>query len=134
MPSPISNMKRSYYNVAGIECEKVILRTKMDFSVGNAFKYIYRCNNVLPKGSFEEDLNKAVYSLENAIKYHTNKFAGKISVDKYINLLDSSAFSENLWNALVAILKGHADSMYIAEDMYVVAIECIKKELSGVTN
>lgn len=124
-------MKRSYYNVAGIECEKVILQTKMDFSIGNAFKYVYRCNNVLPKGSFEEDLLKAIYNLENGIKHHTNTFHGRASANKYINLLDREAFSENLWNALIAILKGHADNTFIAENMYEVAINCIKQELEG---
>lgn len=130
----MNNMKRSYYNVAGIECEKVILQIRMDFSVGNAFKYIYRCNNVLPKGSFEEDLNKAIYNLENAIKYHTNTFSGRQNADKYINLLDSSAFSENLWNALLCILRGHADNTYIPETMYTLAIEMIKQELEGAFN
>lgn len=127
----MNNLKKDYYNVCGIECEKVILQTKMNFSVGNSFKYIYRCNTILPKGSIIEDLNKAIYNLENAIKYHTNTYSGKINADKYINLLDSSAFSENLWNALVAILRGHADAMYMPDTMYELAISLIQEELNG---
>ena len=86
---------------------------------------------MLAKGSFEEDLNKAIYNLKNAIKYHTNTYSGRMSADKYINLLDSSAFSENLWNTLVCILRGHADNTYIPETMYELAIDLIQQELAG---
>jgi hypothetical protein len=123
-----NEMKRDYYNMAGVECEEIILHLKMDFSTGNAFKYVYRCNNIMPKGNIVEDLKKSIYNLRNSIKYSIGyrSTLGK----KYVNLLDESVFSENLWNAIQSILLGWSDP-YCSENMFEDAIRYIELELKN---
>ena len=55
--------KVSYYNTTSIELIDLIELLRLPFSLGNALKYIVRCNAKDSKGSFNHDLNKALYYL-----------------------------------------------------------------------
>lgn len=49
------------------------------FSLGNAFKYLVRCEN---KGFFDEDLKKALYYLERHIKHGPEYSLPAVSDDR----------------------------------------------------
>lgn len=48
----------------GIEC--IEISRNLNFQLGNAFKYLYRCKE---KNAFEEDINKAIWYLKDAVIY-----------------------------------------------------------------
>jgi hypothetical protein len=54
----------THYNQGQIECIEVIDQLNLGFSLGNALKYIWRCND---KGKKIEDLRKAVWYIEHEI-------------------------------------------------------------------
>ena len=59
---------------SGVEC--IDITRHMDFCVGNAFKYLFRCGS---KGSAAEDLKKARWYLEDALKHRRKGWAQKLS-------------------------------------------------------
>lgn len=89
--------KIDYYNV-GIECIDIIERLYLHFSCGNAFKYLYRSNNIRPKGEVLSDLNKTIYYLNRMLgRPRLNPVSG---ADACIALLDSTMFSTPIYNAI----------------------------------
>jgi hypothetical protein len=58
-----------YNQIAGVECIDVIDQLKLNFNLGNALKYIWRCEH---KGKKIEDLRKAVHYLNREITKETN--------------------------------------------------------------
>ena len=54
-----------HYNVGTIEVIEVIEDWKLNFNLGNAIKYIGRCEHKLNK---EEDIKKAIWYLERELK------------------------------------------------------------------
>ncbi len=54
-----------HYKAGGIETIGYIEAKKLDFHLGNAVKYISRAGL---KGSYEEDLKKAIWYLNRAIE------------------------------------------------------------------
>ena len=95
--------KINYYNVSSIECIDIITELNLNFSEGNAFKYLYRSNNVRPKGDVLHDLNKALYYL-NKMSQNTRKTIKYKDPDYYMNNLDSLMFSVNVYCAMREIL------------------------------
>ena len=55
----------SHYNVGTIEVITVIEDWKLNFNLGNAIKYIGRCEH---KNNKEEDIKKAIWYLERELK------------------------------------------------------------------
>lgn len=55
----------SYYKSGKMECIEIIEAFQLDFHLGNAVKYIIRSGK---KGDAKEDLNKAIWYLQRAIK------------------------------------------------------------------
>lgn len=55
----------SHYKGKGLECIQVIKAFDLNFSLGNAVKYILRAGK---KGSKKQDLQKAVWYLNNEIE------------------------------------------------------------------
>jgi len=53
-----------HYNQGEIECIDVIEQLDMGFCLGNALKYIWRCED---KGNKIEDLNKAIWYIDREI-------------------------------------------------------------------
>ena len=63
-----------HYETNGIECIDAMQASQgdeavRDFCICNAFKYIWRCSY---KGTFVQDLEKAVWYLNKAIKIEKN--------------------------------------------------------------
>lgn len=54
-----------HYNKGDIECIDVIEQLDLNFNLGNALKYIWRCES---KGSKKEDLSKAVWYLNRELE------------------------------------------------------------------
>lgn len=66
-----NNVKHpKHYNVhpSGVEC--IEITRHMNFNLGNAFKYIWRCED---KGKKIEDLEKAIFYIEEEIKLERMK-------------------------------------------------------------
>ncbi len=59
---------------SGVEC--IDITRHMDFCLGNAFKYLFRCGS---KGSPLEDLKKARWYLEDALKHRRKGLLCRIS-------------------------------------------------------
>ena len=63
---PTDNVNNpSHYNVGTIEVITVIEDWKLNFNLGNAIKYIGRCEH---KNNKEEDIKKAIWYLERELK------------------------------------------------------------------
>jgi hypothetical protein len=60
---PVNNPKHYTAHPSGVEC--IQIAEHMDFLTGNIFKYLWRCNE---KGNKLEDMKKAMWYLERAIK------------------------------------------------------------------
>ena len=54
----------THYNQGAVECIEVIEQLGLGFHLGNALKYIWRCND---KGRKIEDLRKALWYIEREI-------------------------------------------------------------------
>jgi hypothetical protein len=123
--------KIDYYNV-GIECIEVIEALKLNFNAGNAFKYLYRSNNVRPKGDILHDLNKTIYYINRLL----NKPAATPSTraTEYILKIHKDLFSENIFKAIECLLKGATEkrleyySPYLSD-----AIKHIELEINEIT-
>lgn len=89
--------KIDYYNV-GIECIEVIEALHLQFSAGNAFKYLYRSNNVRPKGDVLHDLNKTIYYLNRML--NKPRLNSCNNTEKYLGLIDQTMFSEHIFGAI----------------------------------
>ena len=64
--SPTDNVNNpSHYNVGTIEVIEVIEDWKLNFNLGNAIKYIGRCEH---KNNKEEDIKKAIWYLERELQ------------------------------------------------------------------
>jgi len=118
--------KIDYYNV-GVECIDVIEKLHLHFSCGNAFKYLYRSNNIRPKGEILSDLNKAIYYLNRMLgRPRLNAVSG---TDKCLSLLDSNMFSAPIYSAIESTLyAGTSTDMslykyYIEEAIYDIEAE-----------
>ena len=120
--------KIDYYNV-GVECVDVIEKLHLHFSCGNAFKYLYRSNNIRPKGEILSDLNKAIYYLNRMIgRPRLNPVSG---TDKCIALLDPSMFSAPIYSAIERTLHaGTSTDMSLYKYYIEEAISDIKSEIS----
>lgn len=120
--------KIDYYNV-GVEAIEVIEALHLQFSCGNAFKYLYRSNNVRPKGEILSDLNKTIYYLRRML----NKPILNITrdADKYLKMLNSSLFEETIYNAICSTLYAGTTSDLIMYKQYIEeAILYIEDEIS----
>jgi hypothetical protein len=60
------NQPPHYKGKGGIESIEVIEAFELNFNLGNAIKYILRCNK---KGNKEQDLEKAIWYLNREIVY-----------------------------------------------------------------
>ena len=58
-----------HYNFGKIEAIEVIEDWKLGFNLGNAVKYIGRCEH---KGTKEQDIKKAIWYLERELKNKRN--------------------------------------------------------------
>jgi len=94
--------KIDYYNV-GMECIDIITELNLNFCEGNAFKYLYRSNIVRPKGDVLHDLNKTIYYL-NKMYANMKKNIKYKDPDYYMDHLDSSMFSYNIYSAMRYVL------------------------------
>ena len=65
-PIPTDNVNNpSHYNTGTIEVITVIEDWKLNFNLGNAIKYIGRCEH---KNNKKEDIKKAIWYLERELK------------------------------------------------------------------
>ena len=65
-PIPTDNVNNpTHYNVGTIEVIEVIEDWKLNFNLGNAIKYIGRCEH---KNNKKEDIKKAIWYLERELK------------------------------------------------------------------
>lgn len=120
--------KIDYYNV-GIEAIEVIEGLHLLFSCGNAFKYLYRSNNIRPKGEIISDLNKTIYYLKRMA--NRPRFNNSSNTEAYLKKLDSSMFSEPIYSAICNTLRGGTTSDMIMYKSYIEeAIVDIEAELS----
>ena len=84
--SNIDHPKHYNSNPSGIECIDII--EDLDFNIGNAIKYIWRCEH---KNNFQEDIQKAIWYTNREIERRKQfKFIEKLinRYCKYDNLID----------------------------------------------
>ncbi|MCP3899133.1 MAG: DUF3310 domain-containing protein [Desulfobacteraceae bacterium] len=108
--------KIDYYNV-GIECIEVIEALHLHFSAGNAFKYLYRSNNVRPKGEVLHDLNKTIYYLNRML--HKPRLNADSNTLKYIKLIDQEMFSCRIFSAIENTLQAGTSSNLNSYRLYI---------------
>lgn len=122
---------RSYYNLGGYEAIDFIEGQDMTFNEGNVFKYLYRCNTFNPKGEVKEDLKKALYYAKRALMRQSSVIytRNKHGAMYYINMLNTEAFSENIYFALISLIEATSTSM-IYDDRMSSVIQFITNELN----
>lgn len=124
---------RSYYNLGGYQAIDFIEQLDMSFNEGNVFKYLYRCNNLNPKGSVKEDLEKALFYAKRAFN-HTgiSSFSRKATYKLYfIDNLYKEAFTENIYFALVSLIEAICEPS-IYEDRITSVVQFIQEELNEI--
>ncbi len=110
----------NHYDLAGVNVhlEPIDLLRHLDFLLGNAMKYLFRYNL---KGKAEEDLRKAAqyldwYSADGCLdKWDSD------SVAEFANMFLLQ--SKNYHPALVHLLQGLKDPIYMAEATYSALVE-----------
>ena len=119
----------NYYNVCTIEAIEVIEALQLHFSCGNSFKYLYRSNNIRPKGDIISDLNKALYYLRRML--HKPMLNSNSNTDYYLKQLDNTLFSERIYLAIENTLyAGTCYDMLMYKTCVQEAILCIEAEIS----
>lgn len=105
---------KEYYTVAGVEAEDVIDGMDMWHREGAPTKYLFRNNNIFPKGDKNEDLKKALHYLHNCIK-NVSKIPRDNNSLYFITRIDSSVFNDNIYFAISEMLYaiGKPESEYI---------------------
>jgi hypothetical protein len=93
-------MRPKHYTGGELEPLKIIKQQNLPFELGNALKYIARCNH---KGTKREDLEKAIDYLKLYIDYRNQYFPEKN------NLMLEWDISVYLANAVIEILCGNID-------------------------
>lgn len=87
-----------HYDLGEFEAIDIIDNYMMSFSMGNAFKYLIRCNLSHPKGETVRDLEKAIsYLRRERINFNVPKMPPTIRPTRF---LDADIFSENLYLAI----------------------------------
>lgn len=117
--------KKEYYNVAGVEAYDIMDATLMYAFESNAFKYLYRCNEVLSKGDRPGDLKKAKHYLLKMLE--SPKHIRINNGERFIKLLDESVFSYYIYDAICELITAVA----IAGSNYEV---CTRNALESVQN
>ena len=121
---------RSYYNLGGYQAIDFIEQLDMTFNEGNVFKYLYRCNNLNPKGSIKEDLEKALFYAKRALIHRGSSNLWRKAVFKlyYVENLNKDAFSEFIFFALISLIEAICEpNLY--EDSITSTIQFIQNEL-----
>lgn len=114
-----------YYNIAGMEAIDVIEILEMTFSEGSAFKYLYRCNSILPKGEVIKDLNKTIYYLERCLARRARFI--KTNRAKYcLEQINPQVFDEDIYAAIFEIIEGVGASEVDYETSLRSALEIIR--------
>jgi hypothetical protein len=124
---------RSYYNLGGYEAINFIEQLNMSFNEGNVFKYLYRCNNLNPKGPVKEDLEKALYYAKRAMQHTATVEMYRKPTYKlyYVDNLNKDAFSENIFFALISLIEAICEpNLY--EDSITSVIQFILAELNEI--
>jgi len=93
-------MKPKHYIDGDLEPLKIIQKHNLPFELGNALKYIARCNH---KGTKREDLKKAIDYLNRFMDYRNQYIP-----DKIIVMLEWG-ISFDLADAVIEILCGDID-------------------------
>jgi hypothetical protein len=124
---------RSYYNLGGYEAIDFIEQLDMSFNEGNVFKYLYRCNNLNPKGSIREDLEKALFYAKRAFNHTGISGFGRRPTYKlyFLDNLNKEAFNKNIYFALVSLIEAICDRS-IYEDRITSVIQFILAELNEI--
>lgn len=78
---------KHYNHIKGIEC--ITVAEQLNFNLGNALKYIWRCEE---KGNKIQDLKKALWYIEREIQNET----AKIPVDKPGEILSEENYSREM--------------------------------------
>lgn len=94
----------------GIEC--IEITENMDFCTGNAFKYVWRCDD---KESHCDDLKKAIWYLNRALKKGWTKIENVDTFSKILLIKENDKRGEILWDIYQGFLSH--------------AINAIKKEI-----
>lgn len=95
---------RTYYDISGVSAEDVIDGMNMLHREGAAAKYLFRCNNVSPKGEIKEDLKKCRHYLSRCLKYKDNGIVRDYSASYWISKIDQSVFDVDIYNALFELI------------------------------
>lgn len=120
--------KKSYYNVAGIEAEIVMDQTLMYAFESNVFKYLYRCNNVLPKGPIYDDLVKAEYYLIKMLQ--SPKSIRINNGERFISMLNKEVFTNDIYAAICEVITAVAIAGSNYEQSIGNALEYVRNELN----
>ena len=93
---------RDYYDISGVSAEEVIDGLNMLHREGAATKYLFRCNNVMPKGNIAEDLRKCRHYLERCLQYPAPIRNNTASY--WISKINPEVFDIDIYSALFEII------------------------------
>ena len=94
---------RHYYEVAGVSAEDVIDGMNMLHREGAAIKYLFRCNNIAPKGDIVEDLKKCKHYLSRCLKYDYIPVRD-YTASYWLDRIEPAVFDQNIYNAIYEII------------------------------
>lgn len=95
---------KNYYNINDkYSVIDIIEDYQMSFSMGNAFKYLHRCNTVCPKGEIDNDLIKALsYLNREKTRWHLPAMPPSIPIHEIIS---PDKYNSHILKAIVSLLE-----------------------------
>lgn len=117
-----------HYKQHKVEC--IEYARYMDFCLGNAFKYVWRCYD---KGKPVEDLNKAIWYLKDFNINTQSIHKKKLDISNFIRL-NLKFKTINIKLILSHILDIHNENYDINHDFINATIELINNEIEQIKN
>ena len=99
-----------YYRVNKYESIEIIETFNLTFSIGNALKYLLRCNNIAPKGNRHQDICKAIWYLDREIE--SKKYKAIFYYTQIDTYISEDLYDKEIYDALSLIF-----SYFVSEDI-----------------
>lgn len=117
-----------HYNKHKVEC--IEFARHMDFCLGNAFKYVWRCYD---KGKPIEDLNKAIWYLKDYKLYGEKKPQDKLFISSFLRF-NPEFKTINVKIILVHLICLHNEGYITSHGFINTTIELINNEIELIKN
>ena len=101
-PDMVNHPRHYTIGYQGVECIEIM--RELPASAGAAFKYVWRAGAKGSKGKFREDIEKAIWSLNDAIKHRRSTFTEYSEVKRIGALLATATQTQPAWRIHVLYL------------------------------